>query len=413
VVLVLLGCLVCQMGLGFGYVFGPLAPDIIGELGWTRTAYSSARAPQLFVIALASPVVGALTMRLGARRVLTAAVVALGLAFVALSGLVSLWQLYALVMLQGVAVAGLGDITVGHVVSQWVVRHRGLALGVVYTGSNRGLALGVVYTGSNLVGALLTRLAAGIAELDSWRTAFLTIGLGGLVAMLPCALWLVREPPFSSESDSFAGAPRDGGDLDLRAARRTRSFWVLAFSLFTFFFYFIGMLEHLVLFLTDVGIPRGEATAHFSNAILLGMVSKVGLGFIADRVPRRAAMLLDYGLLAVSSLLLLALPNAALLPVFVATYGFATAARDVVTPLMVVECFGTRYLAQIYGALMLVLLPGGALGPIFAAAVHDGTGSYEPAFVGFAVLNLLAVGSLFLLRRESRGIDTPAPGEGT
>ena len=26
---VLLGCLVCQMGLGFGYVFGPLAPDIL------------------------------------------------------------------------------------------------------------------------------------------------------------------------------------------------------------------------------------------------------------------------------------------------------------------------------------------------------------------------------------------------
>ena len=54
---VILGCLVCQMGLGYGYTFGPLAPDIIAEFGWTRTMYSAARAPQLFVIALASPLI--------------------------------------------------------------------------------------------------------------------------------------------------------------------------------------------------------------------------------------------------------------------------------------------------------------------------------------------------------------------
>ena len=50
-----LGGLICQMGVGFGYVLGSLAGDIIGELGWTRTMYSSARAPQLFVIALCLP----------------------------------------------------------------------------------------------------------------------------------------------------------------------------------------------------------------------------------------------------------------------------------------------------------------------------------------------------------------------
>ncbi len=29
---VVFGCLVCQMGLGFGYVLNPLAREIIGEL---------------------------------------------------------------------------------------------------------------------------------------------------------------------------------------------------------------------------------------------------------------------------------------------------------------------------------------------------------------------------------------------
>jgi cyanate permease len=87
--------------------------------------------------------------------------------------------------------------------------------------------------------------------------------------------------------------------------------------------------------------------------------------------------------------------------VFVVTYGFATAARDVVFPLVINSCFGERYMAEIYGAMLLALMPGGALGPIFAAWIHDRTGSYEVAFTTFAVLNFVAVGGLLLVRRES------------
>jgi len=390
---VVLGCLICQMGLGYGYVFGPLAVDILAEFEWTRAMYSAARAPQLFVIALASPLIGVLTVRFGARSVLTGATLLLALGFVAVSQMQAIWQLYAVTLLLGLSVTGLGDITVSQAVSQWVTR-------------NRGLALGIVFTGSNLGGALLTRLGSGIADAWGWREAFLWIGVGGLLVMLPFALFAVREPtrrdalPKLSEEES--DARHDDGDMDLRAALRTRSFWILAGSLFVFFFYFLGMLEHLVLFLTDVGMERSVAAGHFSNAIALGIISKVALGALADRIPHRSALLIDYGLLAVSSILLLFLPSPVFLPLFVISYGFSVAARDVVYPLIISDCFGLRYMAQIYGALMIALLPGGALGPIFAALVHDRSGSYEIAFATFAVLNCLAVGALTLVRRELR-----------
>jgi cyanate permease len=101
-------------------------------------------------------------------------------------------------------------------------------------------------------------------------------------------------------------------------------------------------------------------------------------------------MLLDYGLLTLAALLLLALPSATLVWVFVAAFGFSTAARDVVTPLMITHCFGVKHLAEIYGLLMLTLLPGGTLGPIFAGYVFDTTHAYTGAFVTFAALNALA-----------------------
>jgi MFS family permease len=156
---VVLGCLVCQMGLGYGYVFGPLARDLLDEFGWSRAEYSAARIPQLAVMAAASPLLGILTVRFGARPILIASTALLGIAFAGVSGISSLWQLYALIMLQGLVVTGLGDISVGQMVSRWATRSRGLALGIVYTGSNLG-------------GALMTRLAAWLADHESWRTAF-------------------------------------------------------------------------------------------------------------------------------------------------------------------------------------------------------------------------------------------------
>jgi cyanate permease len=48
----------------------------------------------------------------------------------------------------------------------------------------------------------------------------------------------------------------------------------------------------------------------------------------------------------------------------------------------------------------LTLLPGGALGPIFAAVLHDRLGDYALAFGTFAALNVLALLGLLFVRDE-------------
>ncbi len=148
-------------------------------------------------------------------------------------------------------------------------------------------------------------------------------------------------------------------------------------------------------------MPNLEAAAHFSFAIGLGIVSKIATGIAADRMTARLALLLNYGLLALSSLLLLRIPDAGFLQLFLVTYGFAVAGRDVVYPLVVAQCFGVRSMPQIYGAMLLVLAPAGSLGAIFPGAIHDWSGSYDLAFSTYAILNLLAVLGLFWIRDES------------
>jgi predicted MFS family arabinose efflux permease len=382
------------MGLGFGYVFGPLAKDIIGEMGWTRAEFSLTRVPQLAVMSIASPIIGTLTIRYGARPVLCASTVVLGGSFLLLSKMSGRYEFYALMMLVGLALTGVGDIAVGQAVSNWIRRGRGLALGLVYMGSNLG-------------GVLLVPIAVATAEQTSWRDALQWLGLGALGVMLPVALLLVRDKPRQRHAAPPTAEPHAqpsavvdlDSSIDVWHALRTRSFWILFFALLCFFSYFLALLEHLVLFLTDEGMDRSEAVTKYAAAIGLGIWSKLLLGLVADRIREKQALLIDYGVLMLSSVTLLALPDARGVWVFVVSFGFSYAARDVVFPLIVTRCFGLRHMAQIYGALMMTLVLG-ASGPYFAAEIHDRFGSYDLAFQIFAALNGLSLVALFFVRDE-------------
>jgi predicted MFS family arabinose efflux permease len=395
---VVFGCLVCQLGLGLGYVYGPLLEDITTDLGISRAAFSSARAPVLWVMALASPLLGWLVVRVGARPVLVAATLLVPLTFTWMSRAEAWWQLAVGNAAFGLLTVGLGDITVGAVVSQWIVR-------------GRGLALGIVYTGSNLSALVAVSVASWLAVQQSWRVALLAVGLGSAALILPFAATVVRErrpgdprPPEEEAAPHGAAPPKDVGEADLtaREALRTRSFWILFAALFAFFMYFLAVLEHFVVSLTDTGMSREESVGWYRFAIAMGLVSKVAMGFFADRLTPQLAIRVDYALLTLSSLLLLLVPAPGLLHGFVVLFGFSYAARDVVYPLAIVECFGVRYLPTIYGALMVVLAPAGTIGPVLAGWCYDTTGSYLPAFQLFAGLNVAVLAALFLLRREHR-----------
>ncbi len=382
---VLLSCLVCQMGLGLGgYVFAVFLKPIVTEMGWSRTAFAAAGGPLLLAMAAASPLVGVLTERLGARLVFAGGITLVALALLGLSQMTALWQFALLGLLLGAGVTGLGDVPAGAVVSRWFPSRR------------RGLALGLVYTGSNIGGAIVPLVAAAVAGAASWRTSLVVLAVGGWLLILPVALAGVRDAAPTASPD--AKTPAAGG-MTLDEARRTPSFWILAGVLFAFYFYYIGVNQHLVAFLSDAGFTDAQAARRFSAAVAVGIAGKIGIGLVADRLDAHRAAGITFGLLTAGSFLLLAVERVpAALPVFLAVHGFTVAAENVLLPLLVASCFGVRHLARIYGALMVALLPGGIAGPTVAGWVYDVSGSYRAAFALFAALNLAALIALARLR---------------
>ncbi len=394
---VLLGCLVCQMGLGFSYVFTTFLKPIVAELGWTRTAFSAAGGPLLLSMALASPLIGSLTDRFGPRRVLALSTLLLAAALASFGAMQSLGHFYATSLLFGLALTGLGDIPVGTLAARWFDRSRGLVLGIVYVGSNIG-------------GSLVPIVATAVAARTSWRAALMVLAAAAIALILPFALFAVREPradersvePGGARGEAVQEAPEAPG-LDLAAALRTRTFWILAAALFVFYFYYLGVINHLIAFLSDRGFSDPAAARRFGGAVAVGIVGKLAIGALADRIPTKAALLANFALVTLASVLLLFVGEPGVLLVFLFVHGFAVAAENVLLPLIVAESFGVAHMAQIYGALMFALLPGGALGPIFAARMYDTLGSYQLAFTTFAVLNAASLALLCLVRRETLG----------
>ncbi len=391
---VILGCTAAQIGLGTAYLSSVLVPAILAEFDWSRGDYMAAASPRVIFAALASPFVGALAYRFGARPVLALSIVLLGGVLACSSLIQNLYHVFAVSIGGGLIVAGVGDIAVGTVVSQWITRGRGLALGIVYSGSNIG-------------GLLFSLLGAQLLVVSGWRSAYLWVSAGVVVLLLPTVWFAVREPRAAQAPTADAGAlePEVETDanlqgLSLQEAMRTPSFWLLAGGLFLFYFYYLGVSAHLVLFLTDIGLSTWQAAANFGFAVFLGVGAKVGIGLVADRWPPKRALLICFAVVTAASFLLLGLPMDGLLPVFVVAHGLATAAQNVVYPLMVGHCFGVKHMAKIYGVLMLALLPGGVLGPIFAGYMFEAFGSYELAFQIFAGLNLVSFAALCAVRSQ-------------
>lgn len=388
--LIVLGCMLCQMGAGFFYASRALSAEVIGELGWTRTMWASGMAPMLIVSSIGQVFVGAACVRYGVRPVVLASLACMATSVVAFGSMQNLTQFYVAMMLLALANAGLGDVSIGSVITKWFERRRSLALGFAMVGSNLGSIVYIAAMGE-------------ILEEASWRTAALTVGLGGVAIILPFAWFTIRDPGpgegAENEVEEVEGTAVVVESVPLRDAIRTPTFWILFYSLFCYSLVQLGLVDQFVLYLTDLGYTDREAFGALQLAVGAGIAAKLGAGVIGQVIPPKRAYLLNTGLLALSLMLVPFSANPIVLTLFSISFGLSTASRDVFLPLAVAEAFGVREFPKIFGVMILAFVPGGALGPIVLAEAHRIFGHYRPGFMACIALTTLAFVALAFLQR--------------
>jgi MFS family permease len=286
----------------------------------------------------------------------------------------------------------------------WFVRRRALAISLAFSGAGFGAIL------------ILPWIQEIILH-QGWRTSCLTLGVLIFVVLLPLNL-IVRKRPedIGAEPDGdgrrIDAAPRPSNIVDpiwaatewttARAARTAR-FWWIALAYFCGGFVWYAVQVHQTKYLVEVGFGPMEAAWALGLVAMVGVPGQIVLGALSDRIGREIVWSITSVGFAICYVALLALaagPSQPLLYVMVLSQGLLGYAMTSVMGPIVAEIFEGPHFGSIFGVLSMILIGGGAAGPLVAGMVHDRTGSYSGAFILSIVLCAV---SIFAMWRASPG----------
>jgi MFS family permease len=367
---------------------------LLTELGVERGPLKLGDTIQLLVSGALAPVGGWLADRYGVRPVMIAGALLLSGGLYGYSTVDSLTDVYLMRVLMGAALAGAGLVICVTIVSRWFV-------------AKRGLALGLMLSGTSLGNAVIPQLNTALIAEHGWREALVIICLIPLL-LLPLVLFAIKEWPERIGVQALgAEAARRGVDPKLLAgyefgdAVRSANFWLIGTAAFCTFFAILGLSGNLFLHMSDLGFGPAEAARAYFPLFAMGLIGKIGAGALADQLPRKlvfagclALMLLGAGLLAT-------LDRSLVLPALY-LFGLGWGGNYTMLQGLVADVFGARSLGRILGGITVLDATGGALGPWVTGALFDTFHSYRPAFLVMAVLVGVALVAITSVRLPER-----------
>lgn len=393
-----LGTLFLAAGVNVGssnYAFGLFVEPLETTFGWSRTAISASLSFTA-VGSLASPIVGRLMDRYGARPVLVISLTLMGISFLVRPAMTELWHWYGLSFLQFIGISGITALPAGRLIAIWFPSSQGRIMGITVAGINFG----------GITIPFIVNVALGAS---GWQAAYVIMGLIA-VALAALALLFIREQPSGAPDGSTGSAEgiatRLSG-LPLSTVTRTRSFYAIVGALALGSFAHAGVFPQLIPHFKELGVRVEWAAITVTVMAVAGLISKPSFGYVSERITARRAMMLTLSGQCVGSVLFVISPELAWvgLPIF----GISMGAHSALMPLLVQESFGPRHFGSIMGTVtMFTLIPFG-LAPLIAGRTFDVTESYTLAYLGFAVLFAVAAAGLTQMRiREETGRDYPA-----
>lgn len=377
--------LMVASGVGVVQAFAVFLEPLEREFGWSRSALSLAYALNFTVFGASSTLMGALADRYGTRAVAKAAgsVYALGLAMTA--GAQSLWSLYLTFgVVAGIGVGALHG-PLAYLTAKWFDRRKGLAMGVVLSGTGIGVMLA-----SPLARALMTW--------GNWRTAFLGLGALALLVILGCGSLLSNTPEDKGQRP-YGAAPTgegEGGEAPgptwtTALAIRTRSYWVL---LGTFFFCCAshsGPALHMAACAAGAGMSPAASTGLLSIFGAFSIAGRIGLGMVADRIGGKPTLLLALLLQTGAAFWVAFTREDWAFYVFAVALGIAFGGVYAQYPVLTRDYFGATKVGAVYGSQMFFSQLGMAVGGLGVGALYDLAGNYRDPFLASAFSGLVAL----------------------
>jgi len=367
------------------YSLGALVVPITEEFGWSRAEFQLALLFSTGTGVITAPAVGWLLERVGARVMAISGLIGLALALASASLIEGqLWMLYA--CYTAMAFLGAGTIPV-----TWTRAVTSLFF------EQRGLALGIMLSGTGICAIIIPQYTVWMIEHFGWRTAYLGLAALPIIIAGPM-VFLFFKPGEDIESDLEVSEANQTGYTFFEATRGYR-FWVLLVSIFLVYIAMSGMVPNLIPALTDQGISAQKAATAISVFGIAVIAGRLIVGYLVDKIWAPGVAAVAIGLPVIGSLILAGAPGFLVACVAAAMLGFAAGAELDLMSFLAAKYFGLKHYPQIYAVLYSALALASGLAPMLFARVFDVTGSYEIGFLVGAGFFAVGAGMILLLGR--------------
>lgn len=370
---------------GMTYGTAAFVDPLTDELGISRSLFSSAYAFATIASGIVLLLLGRFFDHWGSRRLMTAAIIGLGLGVIWLSfsaGPIGVFIGFAITRTFGYGIMPLASrILIPH----WFLRHRGRAY------SAFGLA-------GTLSIATLPPVHEWLIAHIGWRALWRVDALILILALAPFVWWRVRDRP------EDVGQQQDGRtDLDdarpivsdanvgttLAAARRTYAFWALIVSSLLPMGIITGLSLYQAGIYEDLGYPSSLAGLTFTIESVSMFAATIWIGARLDRMSVRMPLVISQGLMLAAMLLLVMASSLWAGVAYAILRGAATGITMVTADVAWVTWYGRRHLGSIRGFAAAIGVFISALGPLPLGLAIDNLDSYTPAILALASLLIL------------------------
>jgi MFS family permease len=364
-------------------------PVVQADFGVARADASLPYTMGMLGFAVGAVAFGRLVDRLGIIAPLVLSTLLLGFAYIGSAFSANIWQLAIVHGCIGLGSSATFAPLIADI-SHWFTRRR-------------GLAVSICATGSYLAGTFWPPIVNQFVASDGWRQTQVGIGLFCLISMLPL-ITLLKPRIALAEAATDVDAGGAGNALALSPGVLQALILVAGVACCVA----MSMPQvHIVAYCGDLGYGVARGAEMLSVMLGFGIVSRVGSGFIADRIGGLATMLLGSVLQASALVLYLWFDGLTSLYVISAFFGLVQGGIVPMYAVIVRDFFAPQEAGTRVGLAVMATIVGMAFGGWLSGAIFDLTGSYAQAFgngIAWNLLNISIVGFLMLRQAGRRQI---------
>jgi len=368
---------VFALGLGIRQAQPLFIGPINSATGIGYAAISLAFAVSQIIWGVAQPVAGAIADRWGPRPVMLAGAVLVAAGTAGASFTTSALVLTLLIGVVCATGAGaIGPALLFSAAARWIPEVK------------RNFVTGIINAGGSFGQFTIIPLAQLFIGLAGWQPALIILGAIGL-ATVPILIWITRG--HAEHAATVAKAPPGALKKQLGEAARDPSFLLLNAGFFTCGFHVAFIATHLPGVVATCLLPPTVAAWSLAIIGLFNIVGSLWIGKVITHRRMKFALSWIYFARAILIVVFFFSPKVPLaFFLFSAGIGFTYLSTVPPTVGLVIKFYGPRYVATLFGVVMLSHQVGAFLGAYLGGKAFEASGSYDWMWAADVALCLMA-----------------------